>query len=218
MRNLSAWIPGLLVLFLSTESCTHSPILEEECPPGTVDFTQEILPLIQTNCAMSGCHVGANAAEGIRLTSYSQIMRQVEPGHPEESELFEVLTEQGGKRMPPPPMASLSSAAIERIRLWIQQGAKETHCNSVCDTTAPASWAQVSFVFSSQCVGCHQASLTSGNVRLDTYADAVQAVNDHDVSSAIFGINGAPKMPPNALLSDCHSAIIMRWIQAGMPQ
>jgi cytochrome c5 len=208
-------LAGVLAL---ASACTHSTPQTEDCAPVIVDFTHEIQPLIASNCAMSGCHVGLNAAEGVRLSSYTQIVQHVNAGNPEQSHLYKVLLKSGNDRMPPPPMAALTQAQKDRIKLWIEQGAKETNCANACDTVAAPSWSQVSTVFQAQCTGCHQASGASGNVRLDDYAEAIYAVNSRGLKATLHSMGGAPQMPPSGPMSDCSIAIVERWIRAGMPQ
>ena len=98
----------LLVGMAVLASCTHLPNVPdpapEPCDPGIVDLTNEIYPMIQSNCAMSGCHVGPNAAEDMDFSTYAGIRAQVKPGDPNDSELYEVLFETGDDLMPPPPM------------------------------------------------------------------------------------------------------------------
>ena len=73
---------------------------------------------------MSGCHSSTNPVDDIDLSSYAGIRSEVRAGNPDESELYTVLFESGEDLMPPPPMAPLTDAQKERIRLWILQGAK----------------------------------------------------------------------------------------------
>ena len=199
-------------------SCTHSTLDGEDCAPGVVDFTNQIQPLIASNCAMSGCHVGLNAAEGVRLSTYAQIVQHVKAGNPDQSHLYTILFKSGNDRMPPPPMSALTQAQKDLIKLWIEQGAKNTKCANTCDSVAVPSWAQVSTVFQAQCVGCHQASGASGSVRLDSYAEAVYAVDTRGLKATLHGTGGAPQMPPAGPMSDCSIALVERWIRAGMPQ
>lgn len=95
-------LPTLLFtgLFL-TVRCTHEPLnpinpnpidstgLGGNCDPDTVYLQQEVLPLIVSSCAMSGCHDAASAQNGVVLTSYSTIMNtgDVKAGQPNNSEL-----------------------------------------------------------------------------------------------------------------------------------
>lgn len=216
-KVLAALCLGLLA------SCTHLPPVPDPeptpCDPGIVDFTNEIYPMIQSNCAMNGCHVGPYASEGIDLSTYAGIRAEVKPGDPNDSELYEVLFESGEDRMPPPPMAPLSSAQKERIRLWIQQGAKETNCAGVCDSTSATTYsAVIAPMIQANCLGCHQGSAPSGGVSLGTYAQTVNAVNASGLVDALSGTNGRALMPPAGAMSTCNVALLKRWVRAGMPQ
>lgn len=218
MKNvLAALSLGLLA------SCTHLPPVPDPeptpCDPGIVDFTNEIYPMIQSNCAMSGCHVGPYAADGIDLSTYAGIREEVKPGDPNDSELYEVLWESGDDLMPPPPMAPLSSAQKERIRLWIQQGANETNCAGACDSTSATTYsAVIAPMIQANCLGCHQGSAPSGGVSLGTYAQTVNAVNASGLVDALSGTNGRALMPPAGAMSTCNVALLKRWVRAGMPQ
>jgi mono/diheme cytochrome c family protein len=204
-------------------SCTHLPPVPDPepqpCDPGIVDFTNEIYPMIQSNCAMSSCHVGPYPADGIDLSTYAGIRDEVKPGDPNDSELYEVLFETGDDLMPPPPMAALSSAQKERIRLWIVQGAKETNCAGACDSTSATTYsAVIAPIIQANCVGCHQGASPSGGVSLGTYAQTVNAVNASGLVDALSGSNGRAQMPPAGAMSACNVALLQRWVRAGMPQ
>ena len=77
-------LPTLLIAGLLTVRCTHEPLNPIAHPPGPMagrsairtrcTFQQDVLPLIVSSCAMSGCHDAASAQEGVVLTSYSTIM------------------------------------------------------------------------------------------------------------------------------------------------
>ena len=75
MKKLSVLvIPVLIYLFFNT-SCTHMPDPEfvpdpptdttqtNPCSPDTVYFQNEVLSLIVSSCAKSGCHDAATKAE-----------------------------------------------------------------------------------------------------------------------------------------------------------
>lgn len=102
---------------VSITSCQHDSTY-------TVCYKTEIEPIIQSNCAMSGCHDAATAEEDVVLDSYENILKIVNPGKPNSSKLYEVLISGGEKAMPPSPKTQLNSEVIASIRLWILQGAK----------------------------------------------------------------------------------------------
>lgn len=213
----------LLVGMAVLASCTHLPNVPdpapEPCDPGIVDFTNEIYPMIQSNCAMSGCHVGPNAAEDMDFSTYAGIRAQVKPGDPNDSELYEVLFETGDDLMPPPPMAPLSAAQKARIRLWIEQGANETNCAGACDSTSATTYsAVIAPMIQTQCIGCHQGANPSGGVVLSTYSNVTSAVNSMGLVDAVNGVNGRSLMPPSGRMSNCNVALLERWVRTGMPQ
>ena len=108
-------------------------------PPGTrVTFKANVEPVLDAQCATSGCHSGATPAQGLDLSNgkaYDAIFRKpssqdadhllVEPFDPEASHLFGKLTgEEAGARMPLGG-APLSDEVIGAFRQWILEGAAE---------------------------------------------------------------------------------------------
>lgn len=204
-------------------SCTHlppvPPVPDPPCDPGIVYFTNEILPMIQSNCAMSGCHSSSNPADGIDLSSYAGIRSEVRAGNPDESELYQVLFESGEDLMPPPPMAPLTDAQKERIRLWILQGAKKTTCIGDCDTAAVTTYSgTIAALIQTQCIGCHQGPTASGGVLLTNYSQVSSAVSYLGLLDAINATNGYTAMPPSGPMTNCNVALMERWVRGGMPQ
>src|SRR5665648_377168 len=83
--------------------------------PGYVNpracFQRDILPVLVSSCAITGCHDAATHEEGYIFEGYSTTMAAVRPGNPAESKLYNVITTASGEdRMPPSPMPRLSSA------------------------------------------------------------------------------------------------------------
>ena len=83
---------------------------------GEVSFANDIWPVIE-KYALSA-HGGSG---GIFLESYEDIVAQVEPGNPEGSMLYKVLTADGVPQMP--PSGPLPEETIQLFYDWIQQGA-----------------------------------------------------------------------------------------------
>jgi hypothetical protein len=137
-------LKGVLgVLLFSATACTHESLappsldpdyISSPCSPDSAYFVRDVLPILTSNCAMSGCHDAVTRAEGIRLDHYKAVIQtgEVRAGDPEHSELLEVCLEtRPDKRMPPPPRSPLSPLQIETLRRWIVQGARNNDCTDL---------------------------------------------------------------------------------------
>ena len=63
------------------------------CDATKIYFQQQVLPILLSNCAMSGCHDDVTHKEGVVLTSYQKVMAtsDVRPGSPGNSKLYKVI-------------------------------------------------------------------------------------------------------------------------------
>lgn len=226
---------ALLFLFvLIFYSCKHEPealpVPSEPsdtlaagipCNPDTAYFVNDVLPILISGCAMSGCHDAASASDGVVLTSYASVMNtaDIRPGNPGDSDLYERITDDDlDDRMPPPPMAALSPEQIQTIRLWIAQGAKNNYCDNGCDTTAFTFNAGILPLINNNCKGCHSGAQPSGNIRLEDYATIRQAAINGSLYGAVSHQPGFSPMPQNAAkLPDCNISQIRKWIENGTP-
>lgn len=188
------------------------------CDPDTAYFQNEVLPIFQSSCALSGCHDATTAEQDLILSDYSHIISSgnIEPGDASESEIYEKITESDEEdRMPPPPNPRLSNEKIALIMDWINQGARDNYCDSDCDTTIFTFSGAVNPIIDQHCVGCHNASLSSGGVRLDTYEYIAAIASDGRLIGTITHTDGFPKMPFNGnKLPDCKITQIKKWIDA----
>ncbi len=55
-----------------------TPADSSDCDPSTVYFKQDVLPLLQSNCAKSGCHNEESRKHGVVLNSYENLMATIE--------------------------------------------------------------------------------------------------------------------------------------------
>ncbi len=106
-------------VFLLAISCTHESQTLSDLPE--VSFTNDVLPVFQTGCAISGCHDQSSAKEGEVYTNYENILSSIEPGHPENSKAYKSMTNYFQIM---PPKTPLSVEDRTKIRVWILQGAK----------------------------------------------------------------------------------------------
>lgn len=194
------------------------------CDPDTVYFSQDVLPILISNCAKSGCHDAASASDGVILTDYAAVMRtaDVRAGNPGGSDLYEVLTEDDpDKRMPQPPNDPLNADQIALIRKWIQQGARDLTCGDTtqsggCDT-ANVSFAQdIRPILTTYCTGCHSSPNPSGNLDLTVTANVQQVAQSGQLYGVTARLTGYPPMPLGGdPLPACHVAKIKAWVDAG---
>jgi len=84
---------------------------EKKCPPGGTSFSQSVLPIIQANCAVSGCHAGQQQPT---LQSHTQI----------SSNASKIKLRTSNGTMPPPQSGnSLTQEEIDAIACWVDAGA-----------------------------------------------------------------------------------------------
>lgn len=218
-------IAGILVIATGIYACKHEPDAVQPQPPSSgggankgVCFESDILPLFQSNCAKSGCHDAATAADDYVLDSYANIIKKgLVPGNATNSKIYKVLFETGSDKMPPPPNVDLTSAQKALIGKWINEGAKNTiSCGTACDTTLFKYAANIKPLLETYCTGCHSGSTPSGNIDLTIYP-AVRALGlNGRLYGAITHSAGYSPMPKNAAkLNECQITQVRKWIQAG---
>lgn len=105
-------------------SCVHDLPNVKDMP--TVCFTSEVLPIFKGSCAMSGCHDSKTAESGLVLDNYSSIMQAITAGDAKNSEAYQVIVAKWFNAMPPDKPISQDARTL--IRIWIDQGAKNTTC------------------------------------------------------------------------------------------
>ena len=181
------------------------------CSPDSVYFTNDILPLIVSHCAMDGCHSAtASGDDTDPYTNYSQIRQH------RNSMLSEML----GCDMPPQNSGiSLTSEQITMFQTWIQQGALNNSCIPDCDTTSTVTFSTTLMpIINSNCSGCHNSSNPSGGVPLTNYTEVIESVNDGSFMNSLYGTNGVSIMPDNTGgLPDCIIQQFQHWVDDGAP-
>jgi mono/diheme cytochrome c family protein len=214
-------------------ACVHEPLVPkdgevivppvlDECDPDVIYFQNDILPVLVSNCAKSGCHDSQTREEGIVLSSYENVMSSdvVEPGNPNDSELYERITDSDPDDvMPPPPHQRLSTEQIASIRTWIQQGAKDTSCAaSACSAENVTYAGSIKGLVTNKCVGCHSGNTPSGGLNFTTHAGLQLPALDGRLYGAITHAAGYTPMPQGGnKLSQCEIDMIKIWIDAGAP-
>ncbi len=192
---------------------------EHPCDPDTVYFENEILPLLLSSCATTGCHDELSAEDGVVLVDYASIIEtgKIKPGDPNDSELYEVLfKDDPEERMPPAPKDPLTSEQKSLIEKWILQGAKNNSCTPDCDTLDVTFSGNVWPIMQTNCVGCHSGLNPSGEVLITNYQDVVFLADDGSLLGVIKQEGGFAPMPPKgAKLNECDISTIEIWIKNG---
>lgn len=191
-------------------------IIRIECDPEVIYFENDVLPLLISSCAYSGCHDTRTAEDGVILNNYENTMRTggVKAYNPGKSELYEVLFENGDDRMPPPPDNPLSITEKDIIRDWIGQGAEDFYCDA-CDTAVFTYTLAVMPIMESYCNRCHNDTRSDGGVSLQGYDKMKVAADDGSLLGTITHSEGFPLMPQGAPIPDCEIIQIEKWITDG---
>lgn len=196
----------------------------DTCDPNLIYFELEVLPILQSNCAFSGCHDAASAQDGVILTDYANVMStaKVRPFDLSDSELYEVLVDSDpDDRMPPPPSNGLSAAQINLIAQWILQGADNLTCDpnsSGCDTTDVRYSTTIKPIMQLKCTGCHSGGSPSAGLDLTTYASMAAIALNGKLIGVVDHLPGYSPMPKGGnKLPECEVSQIRAWIQAGAP-
>jgi hypothetical protein len=241
MKNL---IYLLIPLYFICISCEHDPVYtdvtnedpgdggpgdgdpgdgdgnNDSCDPDVVYFVNDVKPIIVSNCAVTGCHGGGSAEDGIELSDYSGMMEIIEAGDAEGSEMVEVITEDDPDDiMPPPPNLALTSEQIATIITWINQGAENNECTSTeCDLTNVTFSQTVWPIIQNSCTGCHSGANPQGNLSLTNYNEIADIAGSGFLSGVINHETGFVPMPFNSQqLDQCKIDQIDEWINQGFP-
>jgi len=227
--QLTLFIALLVVL---ATSCKHPipegpfidpfapPVVVTVCDPNVIYFQQQILPILTSNCAFSGCHDAASHEDGVVLDTYANIINtgEIEPGNPYDSELFEKIIESDPDDiMPPPPNVPLTSAQIALIQNWIAQGAQNNSCVG-CDTTNVTYQSQIGTLIANRCQGCHSGASPDGGISLTNYNQVKNEALFGLLYDAVSHNGNATNMPYNsAQMAECEIDLIRIWIENGAP-
>lgn len=187
------------------------------CDPDTVYFERDILPILISNCTMSGCHDVASHKEGVILVDYTYTRNTggIKLSNPADSKIYKSLNENGDDQMPPSPASALSAQQKALILKWIQQGALNLSCDE-CNTDNVTFTATIGPLVQTKCAGCHGNNNPGGGIKLLTYTDIKNAVDNGTFWGSVDHLATYKPMPPSGpKLPDCDLEQITIWIAAG---
>ncbi|MBX7107737.1 MAG: hypothetical protein K1X61_03715 [Chitinophagales bacterium] len=184
---------------------------------NAVCFETDVLPLIQSNCAKSGCHDADTKAEGYDFSNYDGIMKAVKPYKPNNSKLYKVLTGNGEDKMPPAPNEPLNNDQVNTIKTWIEEGATDGPCNTVtCDTANVTYSGTIVPILQTSCLGCHANASTGGGILLNNYPDVFDQAMSGALMNSIQWTGSVTPMPENGnQLDDCSIKMFEIWVNDG---
>lgn len=185
----------------------------------TVCFNSDILPLYVSYCGSAGCHDATTHKESVITTDYGHIMNGIKAKNSSNSRYYTIIN----NGMPPKGSAPMTTTQIALIKKWIDQGALNTQCINVCDTTTYTYSGAIQTILANNCGGCHGTMPGSLNVYLGDYASAKTYINANktlflNAINYSTTLSAIQKMPPSAKMVDCKIIQIQKWIQNGYPQ
>lgn len=118
MKINIVYLVGVLFLF----SACYKNSLEQLSQPGGCDtsnitYGKDIRPLIGISCSISGCH-NAGAVETFPLIIYADIKAKVDDGL-----LLKSIKHEAGVSAMPKNVSKLTDCNINKITVWINNGA-----------------------------------------------------------------------------------------------
>lgn len=121
-------LPQLAVLFVAAVATTEEP---------QVNFNDQVSAVFRSRC--NSCHNADQKKGGLNLETYSSMMqgggsgKAVEPGDPDGSWLYQLVSHQEEPKMPP-NSPKIPDAELDTIRKWIEAGAPEASGSKVVMT------------------------------------------------------------------------------------
>jgi len=183
--------------------------------PNTGDsacFNTQILPMMISNCAMSGCHDPYSHQKGYNLTSYTNISRYAYP-------IYSSVT--NGKMPQGRPALSATQKAL--FLKWISEGARNVMCDTTsCDTSNVTYTSSIQPIIQTYCLGCHTTSVANssgGGIILDNYSAVKTNAQAGHLICSIQWTGTCYKMPQTgSQLSSCSIHKILIWTNTNYPQ
>jgi hypothetical protein len=122
------FLAGLAMTFVALfYSCYYDEVLPEPVTIPTnqnISFSNDLIPIFQESCALSGCHVpGAQHPDLTPSAAYNSLISDnlINVQDPAASELYQWLI---GNKEQPMPITGVDPQIAALVLAWIQQGAQ----------------------------------------------------------------------------------------------
>jgi hypothetical protein len=108
----------VVIIIGGNNACTKdkTSVSAASCP-DTISFANQVKPIIDLNCATSGCHNSASSG-GYNLTTYSAISANA-------NIILSVIKHESGVTPMPFGGAKLADSLIQQFECWVIQGKLE---------------------------------------------------------------------------------------------
>lgn len=195
---------------------------QHPCSPDSIYFSRQVLPILNSNCAVAGCHDGTSKEDDVKslFTSYDNVMKSqaVKKNWNTEESLYWYITTTEDNTMPPKDHNQLTAEQKAVILKWIQQGKQNLFCDE-CDTTNVTFAGAIRPIIDANCKGCHSGASAGGKINLVSFDDVKVIPTSGKMLGAILQENKKDfkAMPMNTKLSDCDITKIKIWLRAGFP-
>lgn len=220
---------GTTLLISIQVQCRHDGLnvatLKQVC------FDTEIAPIFINNC--SSCHNKTKLEGGYSYADYNSILKSITPFDAQNSKAYMAITGKGFTQLMPPNSALSENDRI-LIRVWIDQGAKNTICTPPPSTDGTTGGGGVGTKSDAVCfqrdilpillsscgtTGCHnQTSAKEGYVTV-SYASVMANMVKPGApnSSKLYTEIANNKMPPSPYtkLTKAAKDSIFNWIKNG---
>jgi len=107
----------VLIIVISLNTCTYTKLDPPLCNPVNSSYSKSIAPLIQSHCAITGCHNGGPTSVG-NYNNYLEIKARVDNGK------FKIRVIDT-KTMPPISQPPLTDDEYTKLKCWYDAGAQD---------------------------------------------------------------------------------------------
>lgn len=111
IKKIAGVLTGVVLLFYSCYNDKEEILYGPSCDGVNTSFAANVLPIIQTNCAITSCHAAGSTNGPGPLTTYAQI----------KNVAVEIKSAVVSRFMPKD--GSLTTSQIKTISCWVDAGA-----------------------------------------------------------------------------------------------
>lgn len=110
----------IVLLLLSTiivSACKKEDVSQYDCTGTTPSYTAVIKPILDANCAVSGCHNASSSKSGVNLSTFEDSKKVAG-----ESQFLGSIQHKKGYSKMPKGGSKLSESDIKLLSCWVQNG------------------------------------------------------------------------------------------------